>query len=94
MNDQPKKPDLHKALTDPHSVFSNPAEVVDSAELSREEKIEILNHWQYDARDTEVATEENMPGETESRLSSILEALNALGASLDTDSSSPTKQGM
>ena len=49
-----------KALLDPASAFTSPEQVLTSAELSREQKIEILHRWEYDARQLEVAEEENM----------------------------------
>ena len=49
-----------KALLDPASAFTSPEQVLTSAELSREQKIEILHRWEYDARQMEVAEEENM----------------------------------
>ena len=44
-----------KALLDPTSAFTSPEQVLTSAELSREQKIEILHRWEYDARALEVA---------------------------------------
>ena len=49
-----------KTLLDPASAFTSPEQVLTSAELSREQKIEILHRWEYDARQMEVAEEENM----------------------------------
>jgi hypothetical protein len=49
-----------KALLDPASAFTMPEQVVTSTELSREQKIEILHRWEYDARQLGVAEEENM----------------------------------
>ncbi len=43
--------DLDKALLDPASVFKTPEGVLNSHELSREQKIEILRRWEYDARE-------------------------------------------
>ena len=49
-----------KAMADPAKVFAMPQDVVDSKDLSREEKINILKQWEYDEREREVALEENM----------------------------------
>ena len=49
-----------KTLLDPASAFTSPEQVLTSAELSREQKIEILHRWEYDARQMEVAEEANM----------------------------------
>lgn len=74
-----------QALLDPLSVYEFPMEVVEDAELTREQKIQILHRWEYDARELQVAEEENMPDLTDehrsSMLSRVLDALHALGAS-------------
>lgn len=53
---------LDQALLDPTSVFSRPEDVVREVDLSRLDKIRILKRWEYDARELEVADEENMGG--------------------------------
>ncbi len=50
--------DLKQAMLDPTSVFKDPTEVVSDENLSRDQKIEILHRWQYDAHQLEVAEEE------------------------------------
>ena len=68
--------ELKRARLVPSSVFTGPDEVVDSAELSRVQKIAILRRWEFDARGTEAvvrATESAM-------LSQIRQALATLGA--------------
>ncbi|MGH7900897.1 MAG: hypothetical protein ACRENZ_04095 [Thermodesulfobacteriota bacterium] len=67
--------DLDKALLDPTSVFESPEEVLQSGELSREQKIDILRRWEYDARELEVAEEESMVGSNSDILDQILRAL-------------------
>ena len=67
--------DLEKAWFDPGSVFKTPEEVVKSEELSREQKIEILRGWEYDARELQVAEEENMIGTNADILGQIMRAL-------------------
>lgn len=74
-----------QALLDPTSVYAFPMEVVSDNSLNREQKIQILHRWEYDARELQVAEEENMPDLTQeeksSMLSRVLDALHALGAS-------------
>ncbi len=53
----------------------------------------ILRRWEYDARELEVAEEENMGGASPSLLGEILNARHALNAGVDTEHSPPTKQG-
>ncbi|MBI4228195.1 MAG: hypothetical protein HY693_00590 [Deltaproteobacteria bacterium] len=67
--------DIDKALLDPASVFKTPEEVLTSDELSRKQKIEILRRWEYDARELQVAEEENMIGTNTDMLSDIMRAL-------------------
>jgi hypothetical protein len=87
--------DFDKALLDPAANFKSPAAVVDSTELSREQKVQILRRWEYDARELQVADEEGMtaPKPQPVSLDMILAALRALGAPMDVERSAPTKQG-
>ncbi len=55
--------DIEKAMLNPTTVFRTPDEVLLREDLSREQKIEILRRWAYDARQLEVAEEENMGGQ-------------------------------
>ncbi|HEY7609742.1 MAG TPA: hypothetical protein VIF14_10970 [Alphaproteobacteria bacterium] len=84
---------LDKALLNPDSVFASPEEVRDHAELSAEQKIEILCRWEYDASEIAVASEEGMPGaENGDLLRRILLALEQLTHGLDVEHVAPTKQ--
>ncbi len=85
--------DIEKAMFDPTAVFRTPEEVILREDLSREQKIEVLRRWAYDARQLEVAEEENMGGQETDILDQICSALHALDAWLDTEYSAPTKQG-
>ena len=85
--------DVDKALVDPALVFKTPEEVLADNELSREQKIEILQRWEYDVRELQVAEEEGMEGPQPITLDVVLRALRALGAAADTERSAPTKQG-
>jgi hypothetical protein len=87
--------DVKKALTNPSTVFKEPQEVVETSDLSREQKIEVLRRWEYDARELQVADEEGMaPAEPQPViLDAILNALRSLGATADVEHSAPTKQG-
>ena len=67
--------DIDKALLNPGTVFETPDGVLKSEELSREEKIEILRRWEYDARELQVAEEENMIGTDTDVLGQIMRAL-------------------
>ena len=85
--------DLEKAMLDPDSVFKCPEDVFLAQALTREEKIKILRRWEYDARELEVAEEENMGGGPPDILDEILRTLHRLQADIDTEHTPPTKQG-
>ncbi len=84
--------DVKKAMLDPTSVFKDPEEVVASDELNRDQKIEILRRWEYDARQLEVAEEEaGMAVLRPEMFDLIVQALHLLGAERDTEHTPPTK---
>ena len=72
--------DIDKAMFDPTAVFRAPEEVLWREDMSREQKIEVLRRWAYDARQLQVADEENMGGQQPDILDEILRALHALDA--------------
>ena len=84
---------IEKALLDPASSFSTPADVCKELTLTQEQKIQILRRWEYDARELEVAEEENMSGGGPDVLDEVLAALHQLNAEIDVEHSPPTKQG-
>ena len=74
---------FEQALLNPTSIYKLPVEVVEDDSLTREQKIQILHRWEYDARELQIAEEENMPELAEekgSMLSRVLDALYSLGA--------------
>ncbi len=84
--------DLKKAMLDPTMVFKDPKDVVANTELTRDQKIEILRRWEYDAHQLEVAEEEaGMDVLRPEMLDLVLQALHTLGVEHDTDHSPPTK---
>ena len=85
--------DPKRARLNPMAVFPTPDAVVEHPRLTREEKIDILQRWKYDACELEVAEEENMGGGEPSTLEQVLKALTALGVETDLEHSAPTKQG-
>ena len=82
---------FEKAKLNPAAVFKSPQEVVSTQELSRQQKIEVLQRWEEDARLMEVADEESMPGPQPKLLQPIRDALHALNYWPDTEHLSPTK---
>jgi hypothetical protein len=85
--------DIDKALLDPTSVFKTPEDVLKVKDLTREQKIEILLRWEYDARELQVADDESMTGGSNNLLERVLESLSALGYVPDPDKEPPTMQG-
>ena len=85
--------DFEKALLDPGGFFKTPGDVVQKPDLSRDQKIQILRRWEYDARELQVADEESMTGPQTTSLDAVLAALRSLGAASDADRAAPTKQG-
>lgn len=72
--------DYQEALKDPAGCFGSPGKVVDTPDLTVEQKIEILKRWETDARLLMVAEEENMTEGEEAQLARVQEALRKLGA--------------
>ena len=85
--------DLEQAMLDPSRVFAEPAAVCEAPTLTRAQKIEILRRWEYDARELQVAADENMGNDPGNLLTEVLGALHQLGATGNPDQSAPTKQG-
>mgnify|MGYP003571186566 CR=1 FL=1 len=84
--------DYEKALLDPADVFKTPEEVLQHGELSKEQKIEILRRWEYDASEVAVAEEEGMQGEKPLMLRRVALALEELTGGTWEKHTSPTKQ--
>ena len=84
---------LKKALLDPPAVFESPADILADTILTKEQKIEILRRWEYDASEVSVAEDEGMSAKNGDLLQQILRALQGLVGKIDTDRTPPTKQG-
>ena len=84
--------DVKKAMLDPTMVFKDPKEVIANTDLTRDQKIEILRCWEYDAHQHEVAEEEaGMAVLRPEMLDLVLQALQTLGVERDTEHTPPTK---
>lgn len=84
---------FEKALQNPAAVFREPETVLNAENLTREEKIAILQRWEYDARELSVAEEENMAGGPPNRLGAVHRTLMQLEATSTGKGSVPTKHG-
>ena len=84
--------DITKAMLDPSKVFKEPNDVVASNELTRDQKIEILRRWEFDARALEVAEDEAGTAVLGPEMfDRVVQALHTLGAERDTEHSPPTE---
>lgn len=69
---------LDQALIDPSTVYPAPADVLEDRTLTDEQKREVLQRWEQDAREKQVAEEEGMGGGEATRLAEVEAALGAL----------------
>ncbi len=84
--------DVKSAMLDPTMVFEDPLDVVANDELTRDQKIEILRRWEYDARQLEIAEEEaGMAVRRPEMFDRVLQALHTLGVKRDIEHTPPTK---
>ncbi len=84
--------DVTMAMLDPTMVFKEPKDVVASNELTRNQKIEILRRWKYDAQQLEVAEEEaGMAVRRPEMFDRVVQALHMLDLERDTEHTPPTK---
>ena len=84
--------DVKMAMLEPPMVFKVPKDVVANVELTRDQKIEILRRWEYDARQLEVAEEEaGMAVRRPEMFDLVLQALHTLSVERDVEHTPPTK---
>ena len=84
--------DVKMAMLAPTMVFEDPMDVVANDELTRDQKIEILRRWEYDARQLEIAEEEaGMAVRRPEMFDRVLQALHTLGVERDIEHTPPTK---
>ena len=70
--------DYDRALIAPEQVFKSPMDIVTTESMTPAQKLKILKHWEANALDLQVATEESMTGPGNSRLGEIRKAVNML----------------
>jgi len=77
---------LEEILRDPSAAFADPREVLGFEGLSRDEKIRVLQQWRYDLVRLQVASAENLTGDSSpgSGIQSIDECLRQLHFAQDT----------
>ena len=77
----------------PARTLTTPRDVLEAEDLTADRKIEILRQWAYDAREKEVAEEENMGGTDPDLLPEILGALASLESKPHSFPGTTGKQG-
>lgn len=87
-----RETDFEKALKDPSAVYHSPAEVLQNGKLSDEQRLQILQQWEQDERELDVAQEEGMGGGESSILDDVLNAIDKLGMPVKPPEE-PTKHG-
>lgn len=95
------KQDFEKALLDVSKVFDTPEEIARQAGLTREQKLKLLQQWEYDLQLLLVAAEENMPsqgktsepGRTAELVRQIHKIVAQMGAEANPEKSGPAKAG-
>lgn len=65
----------------PAAAYAHPDDVLTDASLTREQKIEVLREWHYDATRLQESAGENMTGGEADRLHSVSNALLKAGVS-------------
>jgi hypothetical protein len=70
--------DYDRALIAPEQVFDTPMDVVNTESMTSEQKMKVLKHWEANARDLQVATEESMTGPGSPHLNEVRKAIHAL----------------
>lgn len=77
--------DYDRALIAPEQVFGSPMDVVNTPSMTSEQKMKVLKHWEANARDLQIATEENMTGPGSSHLREVRKAINMLSEAENVD---------
>jgi hypothetical protein len=78
--------------------FASPDALLAREDLTREQKLALLRQWEYDLHLMQVATEENMtgntpPGSNAEKIREVRSAAEKLGAKVDDEGSAPAKAG-
>lgn len=72
--------DFQEVLTNPAAWFAAPQEIVDYGDFDDQQKRQLLETWETDARNEAAATDENMAGdEDDTILDDIVDAIRNLG---------------
>ena len=81
---------VNEAIADPSRMFPNPLAVLEANDLSREEKIKVLQSWELDAKRLLESADENMTDERGRERNQLPEIQKAL-RTLQVEPASPTR---
>ena len=87
-----------KLVADVSKHFASPEALLDSDDLTREQKLALLRQWEYDLHLMQVATEENMtsdgtPGTNAEKIRQVRAAAEKLGAEVGDSGTGTGKVG-
>lgn len=93
--------DFENALLDVSKAFGSPEDICALPDLTREQKLKLLQQWDYDLQLLLVAAEENMPaqgkanepGKTAELVQRIHSLVAQMGAEADPEKTGPAKAG-
>lgn len=89
---------FEKLVVDVAKHYDTPDALLADRELTRDQKLALLQQWEYDLQLLQVATEENMtgdtpPGDNAERIRHVHAAAESLGAEFDAEKSGAAKTG-
>jgi hypothetical protein len=89
---------FEKLIPDVSKHFATPEALLAAKDLTREQKLKLLQQWEYDLQLQQVASEENMtdetaPGNSAERIQQVHQAAEKLGAMPDSDKGGGAKTG-
>ncbi|HWA47468.1 MAG TPA: hypothetical protein VG742_04295 [Dongiaceae bacterium] len=95
------KQEFEKAMLDVSKAFASPEDICHHADLTRDQKLKLLQQWDYDLQLLLVAAEENMPrqaettepGNTAELVRRIHKLVAEMGAEADPEKTGPAKAG-
>ncbi|WP_395375718.1 hypothetical protein [Marinicella sp. W31] len=65
-------------MINPANFYDKPDTVLHDSSLSTQQQKEVLKNWEFDARELDVADDENMNGGPPGLLSEVLKAIDEL----------------
>src|SRR5215813_10417467 len=87
-------------LSDVAKYFGRPRDILGDQRLTRQQKLKLLEQWDYDLQLLMTASEENMPsgdsnatGQASDQMTELRQALSELGAPHDPEAAGPSKVG-